>query len=624
MAATGQPEDASDALLQGILREIAHFEEVQDPDANATPAAASPQAAQDPATLSPAAPVRPFALVRSLPEGANPAFAPGVGFALLQEGRKLEEVAASELAEVPPVAKDGLVATRDLRLKGDLVPGKNLYSRAENGTMRYFAQVGGVVVVAGNAFHVLSLDSDGGIEVRISADKLAASFAMKPASGAGRPPSEADVRDLLAKHKIRFGLRPDAIREGLEACRQGRSAEVTAAVGLAPRSGTQGDIEYFFDRDFQGPTILAPGPDGKIDFRDIKWIPNVAKEQLLARVRPAVPSQDGKDVFGDAIIAVPTPPVYLVPGQNVRAEKDDTEFRAEINGCVQLHGSLLSVMNVYVVNSDVDYRSGNIRFEGNVLVTGTVRKGFEVEATGDVVVLQNAEPCGIKAGRDVFIHGGVLGAGKGQFRVEAGRDITAGYAENAWLEAQGDIRVEDFALQSFLYSGGRILLEKNRGSLIGGEAVAGRGLEARTLGSKTGVRTLAAAGVDFVVKRSLQELARQHAELQEAALKVDRMLKSLHELSGRAPLPRAKVETLRIIVGKRKLMAKTLHAVRTRITELKGALENRGPVAIRVLEAVFQEVTLAIRGRYFKVTEVIYRPVFRLDEKGENVIRRRV
>jgi uncharacterized protein (DUF342 family) len=609
--------------LQGILREIAHFEQVQDPDVVPPPPGAAPPAGQDPAKPPPSDPERSFTHARSLPEGANPAFAQGVEFARLKEGRKPEEVSAAELAEVPPVAKDGLVAIRDLRLQGDLIPGKNLFSRAENGTMRYFAQVSGVVVVAGNTFHILPLDSDGSIEVRISADKLSASFLMKPAGGAGRPPSEADVRDLFVKHKIRFGIQAEAIREGLEACRRGRSAEVKAAVGLAPRSGTQGDIEYFFDRDFQGPTILAPGPDGKINFRDIKWIPNVAKDQLLARVRPAVPSQDGKDVFGNPIPAPPTPPVYLVPGQNVRVEKEDTEFRAEINGCVQLHGSLLSVMNVYVVNSDVDYRSGNIRFEGNVLVTGTVRKGFEVEATGDVVVLQNAEPCGIKAGRDVIIHGGVLGAGKGEYHVEAGRDITTGYAENAWLEAQGDIRVEDFALQSFLYSGGRIVLEKNRGSLIGGEAVAGKGLEARTLGSKTGVRTLAAAGVDFVVKRSLQQLALQHAELQEAALKVDRMLKSLQELSGRAPLPRAKVETLRIIVGKRKLMAKTLHAVRTRITELKGALESRGPVAIRVLEAVFQEVTLAIRGRYFKVTEVIYRPVFRLDDKGENVIRRR-
>ena len=161
-----------------------------------------------------------------------------------------------------------------------------------------------------------------------------------------------------------------------------------------------------------------------------------------------------------------------------------------------------------------------------------MRKGFEVEATGDVVVLQNAEPCRIKAGRDVFIHGGVLGGGKGEYRIEAGRDITAGYAENAWLEAQGDIRIEDFALQSFLYSGGRILLDKRRGSLIGGEAVAARGLEARSLGSQTEVRTLVAVGVDFVVKRNLLQLTRHHQELQEAALKVDRMLKSLVELCG--------------------------------------------------------------------------------------------
>jgi uncharacterized protein (DUF342 family) len=623
MAATGQPEDASDALLQGILREIAHFEQVQDPEPEPAPKAATAEAGPGPGKPPPPDPVLPFTVVHSLPEGANPAFAQGVRFAQLEAGRQPDDMDPSAWAGLPSVAKDSMVAVRDLLHKADLAPGKNLYSRAGHGAVRYYAKVGGVVVVAGGAIHVISLDSDGSIALRVSPDKLTAVFLMKPAGGGGRAPSEADVRDLLIKNNIRFGIRPDAIREGLEACRHGKNAEVKAAEGLAPRTGTQGDIEYFFNRDFQGPTLLAPGPDGKIDFRDIKWIPNVTKDQLLARVRPTVPGEDGKDVFGDPVPAPQPAPVYLVPGQNVRAEKEDTEFRAEINGCVQLHGTLLTVMNVYVVNSDVDYRSGNVRFEGNVLVTGTVRKGFEVEATGDVVVLQNAEPCRIKAGRDVFIHGGVLGAGKGEYRIEAGRDIAAGYAENAWLEAQGDIRVEDFALQSFLYGGGRILLEKKRGSLIGGEAVAGRGLDVKILGSKTGVRTLAAAGVDFVVKRNLQQLAGQHAELQEATLKVDRMLKSLQELSGRAALPPSKVETLRIILGKRKLMAKTLHAVKVRIAELKRSLENAGPVAIKVQEAAFPEVTVAIRGRYLKVTETSYRPVYRLDDKGETVIRRR-
>jgi uncharacterized protein (DUF342 family) len=623
---SGHSEDPSDDLMKGILREIAHFEQIQDPEPDSpSEAAVAGQAPEaDHAQAADAGAGRAFTHVRFLPKGANPFFPQGVEFARLAEGRKIEDVTLAELAEVPPVAKDCLVAIRDLRSNSELVPGKNLYCRAEQGTVRYFAQVGGVVVVAGNLLQILSHDADGGIAIRVSPDRLAATFLFKPAHGAGRPPSEADVRDLLTRNKIRFGIQEDAIRDGLEACRQGSSLEVTAALGRAPRPGTPGDIEYFFNRDFQGPIFTTPGPDGKINYRDIKWIPNVAKDQLLARLRPTVPGEDGKDVFGEPIRAPQPPPVYLVAGPNVRAEKEDTEFIAEINGRVQLHGSLLAVMNVYVVNSDVDYRSGNVRFEGNVLITGAVRKGFEVEATGDVVVLQNAEPCRIKAGRDIFIHGGVLGSGKGEYRIEAGRDITAGYAENAWLEAQGDIRIEDFALQSFLYSGGHILLDKRRGSLIGGEAVAARGLEARSLGSQTEVRTLVAVGVNFVVKRNLLQLSRHHLELQEAALKVDRMLKSLLELAGRTTLPRSKMETLRIIAEKRKLMAKTIHVVKTRIAELQGSLESDGPVTIRISGAAFPEVTLAIRGRHYKVAETSHRSIFRLDDKGETVIRRAI
>jgi uncharacterized protein len=624
-AGGGHTEDSSDDLVKGILREIAHFEKIQDPEPESSKTkipGQAPEPGQVPRRTADAGPDRKFIHMRSLPKGANPSFAPGVEFARLTDGRRFDDLSPSDVAEVPTVAKDGLVAVRELRRKSDLVPGKNLYSRADQGSVQYLALVGGVVVVAGNTFHILSNDVDGSIAARISPDKLSATFLLKPARGLGRPPSTADVRDLLIKNKIRFGIQVDAIREGLEACSQGRSAEVTIAVGQAPVPGSPGEIEYFFNRDFQGPTTLTPGPDGKINYRDIKWVPNVAKDQLLARVKPTLPGVDGKDVFGDPIRALQPPTVYLVAGPNVRAEKDGTEFLAEINGRVQLHGSLLAVLNVYVVNSDVDYRSGNVRFEGNVLVTGAVRKGFEVEATGDVVVLQNAEPCRIKAGRDIFIHGGVLGGGKGEYRIEAGRDITAGYAENAWLEAQGDICIEDFALQSFLYSGGRILLNKKRGSLIGGEAVAANGLEARSLGSHTGVRTLVAAGVDFVVKRNLQQLTNHHLDLQEAALKVDRMLKSLLELSGREVLPPSKVENLRIIAEKRTHMAKTLHAVQTRIAELKAALENEGQVFIRVSGTAFPEVTLAIRGKHLQVKETFNRSVFKLDDKGEAVVRR--
>jgi uncharacterized protein (DUF342 family) len=279
-------------------------------------------------------------------------------------------------------------------------------------------------------------------------------------------------------------------------------------------------------------------------------------------------------------------------------------------------------MNVYVVNSDVDYRTGNIRFNGNVLITGSVTKGFAVDADGDVVVLKNVEPSRIKAGRDLIVKGGILGSGKGGSLAEAGRHVSVGYAENAWMEAQGDIRIENFSVQSFLYGCGRIVLDKHRGSLIGGEAVASQGLEAKSIGSPVGVKTLAAAGVNFAVKRKLAQLAAQKSDLRKALEKVDHILKSLGELAARGALPSSKAEALKGVVAKRQAMAKTLEALTRRSSELEASLNQAAHPGIRASEVIYPEVFLSIRGSTAKVSQTFFRSLFALDAKGEAIVRR--
>ena len=86
-----------------------------------------------------------------------------------------------------------------------------------------------------------------------------------------------------------------------------------------------------------------------------------------------------------------------------------------------LNGTIIEVVNTYVVNGDVDYSTGNIQFNGNVVINGTVPDGFEVKAEGDIVVMKIAESARLEAGRDIIIKGGVQGKGKGL--VSAGRDI---------------------------------------------------------------------------------------------------------------------------------------------------------------------------------------------------------
>lgn len=553
----------------------------------------------------------------------NPYFAKGVDFARLEADRKLESLNPHEFIFLRELEKDEVIAARDSRKKSTLSPGENVASRISGGTERYHAKIRGHVIVIGNLFHILPSDVNGRLAARTDAENLSAFLDIHPAAGRGKMPDLQAVKEYLEKKNIRYGIREATIVEALNACAESRLAVLAVPVskGFAPVAGKAGSIEYFFDRDFQGPVHLDLDEKGKVDYRKVEWIPVVTEDQLLARVTPAVPGVDGMDVSGRVLPAKAVPRSYLVPGRNVRAENSDTEFYSEINGCVQLNGSLLDVMNVFVVNSDVDYHTGNVRFDGNIMITGSVRKGFEVEAEGDILILGNAEPSRIKAGRDIHVKGGVLGAGKGRFGLEAGREVTAGYTENAWVEAQGDILIENFSLQSFLYSSGRILLEKKRGSIIGGEALAAKSLEAKALGSTAGIKTCVAAGVDYALKRRQVSLKRQEADLKEAMIKIDRFLRSLLELASRGALEPSKAQMLKDIAVRRKQILKASAAITIRRQELEYQQEHLEPGRIKAIEVAHPEVYITVRGRSIKVVETHYRSLFRLDEKTDLIVR---
>ena len=71
----------------------------------------------------------------------------------------------------------------------------------------------------------------------------------------------------------------------------------------------------------------------------------------------------------------------LCAGQNV-VVTDDGKFKAVCDGQISLNGKVLSVFLHYMVEGDVDYGCGNISFNGNVTIKGSVLPGFEVKAKG--------------------------------------------------------------------------------------------------------------------------------------------------------------------------------------------------------------------------------------------------
>ena len=81
--------------------------------------------------------------------------------------------------------------------------------------------------------------------------------------------------------------------------------------------------------------------------------------------------------------------------------------------------------------------TGNISFEGNITVKGTVLDGYSVFATEDISILSelgvsNIDTIESQLG-DVFIKGGIFG--KGKSRIIAGRNIFVKHTNESFLEA---------------------------------------------------------------------------------------------------------------------------------------------------------------------------------------------
>ena len=98
--------------------------------------------------------------------------------------------------------------------------------------------------------------------------------------------------------------------------------------------------------------------------------------------------------------------------------------------------SLLTVAELLHVNKDVDFSVGNIKYTGDVLIGGSVRPGFSIEAEGSIHIKGEVESATVtsRAGQ-VTIDKGVVG--KGDTNISAKQGVTISFAQDAHLHTEG-------------------------------------------------------------------------------------------------------------------------------------------------------------------------------------------
>ncbi len=235
--------------------------------------------------------------------------------------------------------------------------------------------------------------------------------------------------------------------------------------------------------------------------------------------------------------------ISLSGGANTKISDDGLSLVAAANGVIQYVQGKVSVMDVIVIRSDVDFSVGNLDCCGSVKIMGDVKAGFDLKIAGDVEIAGNVEDSRIICDGSIFIKGGFFGNGTGHLK--AGADITVKFAEGQKMEAGNTITVGGEIVNCHVVAKERVQVKGKKGKIVGGDVRAGREIRASVIGSEAGTKTLVWAGYDAALANQHANIIKEVHRLQEDGNRVKEALVGLFklELAGRLPAEKKAVLT---------------------------------------------------------------------------------
>ena len=324
----------------------------------------------------------------------------------------------------------------------------------------------------------------------ISADGLVCSALYEPGV-TGPPMLPDDLREFFAQAKILEGIDDGAVAELLaKAAVSEAVAGIVIARGIPMIPGVDGRIDLTV-RDLSD-TALPEGDSGQMDLRHIQQFLNVHPDEVIGVLVPAVEGTPGLTLSGKTIPPQRGKELKVKLGKGVKIGEDGSTLLSLLDGRVYVRGQDISVEDTYVVKGDVDFRVGNITYNGFLEVSGDVLDGFSIKASKGIKVAGNIGTCLIESDGDI-VFCGMAGQHKGTIR--CGGTIRANFIHDTSIECEGNIDVVSEIINCNIKLLG--VLRVNKGVLVGGNCIALEGVEVSTAGSPSSVFTRIVAGVNY-------------------------------------------------------------------------------------------------------------------------------
>ncbi len=427
-----------------------------------------------------------------------------------------------------------------------------------------------------------------GSEVVLRNDDMEAYLSLCPPMP-GDPYRLSEVMDFLEGRGVTFGINESIIKAILEKGKY--NCPVLVAKGKEKQDGKDGWFEFLFPiDDKKGPKIL---PDGSVDYHTLDEITMVKMGEKLVYYHKAVQGENGIDVRGKPIVAYRGKEQRMLKVKGVTISEDRLVYMAAIHGKVEYANDKLTVTNVYEINSDVDYLTGDISFEGDLIIHGNIAAGMALKATGSITVSGHVESAKIEAGKDVILESGMQGAGKGS--IKAGGDVSGKFFEQVEITSIGTIHANSI-LNCIIETEGEVVVSGKLGIIVGGVVRAVHGISATIIGNMAEVKTELEVGVSDSI---ISEIAACEKEIKESDEKVNQINVALNRI---ADIESAGKNTKDIAQQKLKLMRTKIilsseaAAAKAKKEHLLMKKEQSGTAKVVVTKRIYPGIKVTVNG----------------------------
>lgn len=213
--------------------------------------------------------------------------------------------------------------------------------------------------------------------------------------------TKEDLKNKLSERGIVFGIDEKVLEELVKSKKEAKN--VVVAKGEKAIDDENDYIKVLFQSEDNKDKEDSLE---KIDYRNSNNILNVSIGEEIGELIVGKDGKDGTDIFGNNLSRKLKKNLQIKTG--VGCTIKGNKVVSIIEGQPSVKTGVFSVHKVYKVDTDVDLKSGNINFVGDVIISKNIKEGMSVEVGNYLTVMGNIEHANIIAQGDTTISGSVI------------------------------------------------------------------------------------------------------------------------------------------------------------------------------------------------------------------------